>query len=154
MILDTFQESEADEVFEEAVSVAASFAGTITTQESLLDLMFVGIETYCFTSGRGVSPTEKMLEILASVQPCRDKPFRMLLPLVLSRAELLSGCICVFLAWDRQRKEFIDRLQALKIPFLALIVRDNRTPLRLEPEYAGSVRILETGRIQAGLAAL
>jgi uncharacterized protein (DUF58 family) len=154
LILDTFQKSQADEVFEEAVSVAASFASSITTQESLLDLMFVGIEAYCFTSGRGVSQAEKMLEILASVQPCRDKPFPMLLPLVLSRAELLSGCICILLAWDNQRKELIDRLQALNIPLLVLIVRDGRTPLQVDPEYTAAVRILEIAKIKEGLAAL
>ena len=37
--------------------------------------MFVGPEAYCFTSGRGVGHVEQMLEILASVQMCREKNF-------------------------------------------------------------------------------
>ena len=36
-----------------AVAVAASFSATVDTHECLLDLMFVGRATYCYTAGRG-----------------------------------------------------------------------------------------------------
>ena len=42
LVLDTFTDEPHSEIFEEAVSVAASFACTVLTQESLLDLLFVG----------------------------------------------------------------------------------------------------------------
>src|SRR6185503_17667402 len=42
LILDTFASVPQEEAFEEAVSIAASFACTVETQESLLDLLFVG----------------------------------------------------------------------------------------------------------------
>ena len=51
-----------------AVSVAASFACTVLTQESLLDLLFVGPQSYCFTAGRGLAQADQMLEILAAVR--------------------------------------------------------------------------------------
>src|SRR5207253_2587362 len=54
LILDTFTGDLGDPIFEEAVSVAASVAISMQTQESLLDLMFVGPEAYCFTAGRDV----------------------------------------------------------------------------------------------------
>src|SRR5437016_7761304 len=78
LVLDTFTTHLGDPVFEEAVSVAASIAISMQTQESLLDLMFVGPEAYCFTAGRGVAHTEQLLEVLACVGPCQDKPFRSL----------------------------------------------------------------------------
>ncbi len=68
LVLDTFGDHPQGELFEEAVSVAASFACTIQTQESLLDLLFVGAEAYCFTAGRGLAHADQMLEILASVR--------------------------------------------------------------------------------------
>ena len=68
LVLDTFTDHPHSEVFEEAVSVAASFACTLPTQESLLDLLFVGPQSYCFTAGRGVAHVDQMLEILASVR--------------------------------------------------------------------------------------
>jgi uncharacterized protein (DUF58 family) len=42
LVLDTFTDEPHSEILEEAVSVAASFACTVLTQESLLDLLFVG----------------------------------------------------------------------------------------------------------------
>src|SRR6516165_10743961 len=76
LVLDTFTEDALGEVFEEAVSVAASFACTVQTQESLLDLLFVGPQSYCFTGGRGLAHADQMLEILASVRVCYEQPFR------------------------------------------------------------------------------
>ncbi|MEO5804493.1 MAG: DUF58 domain-containing protein, partial [Verrucomicrobiota bacterium] len=108
LVLDTFSAQAYSEVFEEAVSVAASLAYTIQNQDSLLDLMFVGPQAYCFTSGRGIAHTEQMLEILASVQLCRDKNFDSLEHLVLEHATQLSGCICVFLEWNEARKNFVQ----------------------------------------------
>src|SRR5262249_47616439 len=71
LILDTFTTSARAEVFEEAVAVAASFACSLRSQESLLDLMFVGPQAFCFTTGRGLAHTDQMLEILAAVRICR-----------------------------------------------------------------------------------
>ena len=75
LVLDTFGGPAEEEIFEEAVSVAASLAYTIQTQDSLLDLMFVGPEAYCFTSGRGVGHIDRVLEVLASVRVCQEKDF-------------------------------------------------------------------------------
>ena len=44
LILDTFVDKTQSEAFEDAVSLAASFACTVQTQESLLDLIFFGLE--------------------------------------------------------------------------------------------------------------
>src|SRR2546430_6820801 len=85
LVLDTFAERAESDVFEEAVSVAASLACSIQTQDSLLDLLFVGPETYCFTAGRGLGHTDRMLEVLAGVRPCRDRPFHALHRAVLER---------------------------------------------------------------------
>lgn len=158
LILDTFQKTVHSEIFEEAVSIAASFVYTIQTQESLLDLMFVGTEAFCFTSGRGLSHTDKMLEILASVQACRDKPFSSLLPLVIERASLLSGCICILLTWDEERKKLIGLLKSLGIPLMVLVITDDKSPEHLDPgpmkDNPNNLRRLQVGKIKEGLAQL
>ena len=53
LILDTFQKEAYGDVFEEAISVAASFACTMGTQDSLLDLMFIGTEERGRAGGAG-----------------------------------------------------------------------------------------------------
>src|SRR5208283_4263017 len=93
LVLDTFTAEPQSEILEEAVSVAASFVCTVLSQESLLDLLFVGAESYCFTAGRGLGHTDRMLEILAGVRACRDQPFPALEHLVLSHVSAVSGCV-------------------------------------------------------------
>jgi uncharacterized protein (DUF58 family) len=157
LVLDTFTAEPHSELLEEAVSVAASFACTVLSQESLLDLLFVGAESYCFTAGRGLGHTDRMLEILAGVRACRDQPFPALEHLVLSHISAVSGCVCVLLAWDEPRREFVKKLQTLSVPVLVLVVA---TPggAKLDP---GSLRdephgflVLEMGQIEKQLATL
>ena len=104
LILDTFTDDPRSDAFEEAVAVAASFACTLISQESLLDLLFVGSEAYCFTAGRGLAHADQMLEILASVRACPGEPFQNLETLVMQHSGSVSGCVCVFLAWDEKRR--------------------------------------------------
>jgi uncharacterized protein (DUF58 family) len=150
LVLDTFTEREGNLVFEDAISVAASIAVSVETQESLLDLMFVGPEAYCFTAGRGVGHTDRLLEVLACVGPCRDKPFRTLHRAVMERHASLSGCVCVLLAWDEARREFVRHLEALGTPTRVFVVGE-RGALDALP---GDVHPLEVGRIGEGLARL
>lgn len=150
LVLDTFTEREGHLAFEDAVSVAASIAVSVETQESLLDLMFVGPEAYCFTAGRGVGHMDRLLEVLACVGPCRDKPFRALHRAVMERHVSLSGCVCVLLAWDEARREFVRHLEALGTPTRVFVVGE-RGALDALP---GDVHPLEVGRIGEGLARL
>ena len=157
LVLDTFLEVPHSEVFEEAVSIAASFACTVVTQESLLDLLFVGAEAYCFTSGRGLAHREQMLEILAGVKVCRTQPFALLEDLVLRHSGDVSGVICVLLAWDEARQTFVRKLRELGVPLVVLVVREAGGP----PLHPGPMRdapsqfhVLLTGAIEEGLASL
>jgi uncharacterized protein (DUF58 family) len=157
LVLDTFDDEPNSEVLEEAVSVAASFACTILTQESLLDLLFVGNQSYCFTAGRGLAHADQMLEILASVNNCADKKFEALEHLVLNHISAVSGCICVLQRWDEARKQLVKKLRALGVPLLVLVVTPplkdklDAGPLRDEPEH---FHVLEIGHIEKGLAKL
>jgi uncharacterized protein (DUF58 family) len=158
LVMDTFTERPHSDEFEEAVSVAASFACTVLTQESLLDLLFVGTEAYCFTAGRGLAHADQMLEILASVRPCPDRPFSSLETLVLNHASAVSGCICVLLAWDDVRRDLVRKLKALGLPVLVLVVFEKAParpldpgPMRDEPDR---LHALEIGRIEEQLATL
>ncbi len=158
LVLDTFSDQPHSEAFEEAVSVASSFACTIQTQESLLDLLFVGAEAYCFTGGRGLAHADQMLEILASVRVCSGKPFRTLESLVLNHASRVSGCICVLLAWDEPRRNFVNKLKAVGVPVLVVVVVPAAPakpfepgPMRDEPDH---FHTLVVGQIEQGLCRL
>jgi uncharacterized protein (DUF58 family) len=158
LVLDTFTDRPQTEEFEEAVSVAASFACTVLTQESLLDLLFVGAQAYCFTAGRGLAHAEQMLEILASVQPCGTLPFDQLEQLVLNHANLVSGCICVLLSWDNARQRLVEKLKAFGLPVLVLVIRASGKTGPLEPgpmrDQPDRLVALELGKVEQQLANL
>jgi uncharacterized protein (DUF58 family) len=157
LILDTFTDRPHTDEFEEAVSVAASFASTVLTQESLLDLLFVERQAYCFTAGRGLAHADQMLEILASVQPT-NTPFDVLDELVVNHASLVSGCVCVLLAWDEARQRLVEKLKTLGLPVLVLVIQPagkneplTPGPMRDDPER---LLALEVGRVEEQLARL
>ena len=157
LILDTFANGIEDEVFEEAVSVAASFACSVQTQESLLDLLFVGPEAYCFTTGRSLGQSEQMLEILASVKMCADRPFLSLHHHVMSHVSDVSGCICVFLTWNSDRAELIKLLETLQLPVTALVICRPSEAERFkasDESIPACVRFIETGRLDEQLTSL
>ncbi|MBI5894722.1 MAG: DUF58 domain-containing protein [Desulfobacterales bacterium] len=158
LILDTFVNSAYSERFEEAVSIAASFVCSLQTQESLLDLMFVGDRTYRFSSGRGTASFDHLLEILAAVQTCRDKAFDAMAPPVFEHMHLFSGCICVLVAWDEARRAFIRNLKNRGVPLLVIVVTEDNPSSPLDPgpmkAFENDFRVVKIGRIEEGLAGL
>ncbi|MDW8381262.1 MAG: DUF58 domain-containing protein [Verrucomicrobiota bacterium] len=158
LVLDTFTDWPEHEAFEAAVSVAASLACTLPTQESLLDLLFVGSEAYRFTVGRGVGHVEQMLEVLASVRPCPDRPFETLERLVLQHMGVVSGCVCVLLGWDPPRRALVEKLVQWGVPVRVLVVPVDPLlppvdpgPLQLWPER---LTLLDPNRLEEQLARL
>ena len=158
LILDTFTSNENKVAFEEAVSVAASFACTVGTQETLLDLLFVGPQAVSVTTGRGLGQAEQALEALAAVQSGTERPFSALEELVMRYAGAVCGCVCVFLSWDEARRELVRKLEQRELPVVVLLVTDSttakRTPTIPAAERSEHFFNLEAGRIAEGLQRL
>jgi uncharacterized protein (DUF58 family) len=152
LILDTFIEPDEVEVFEEAVSVAASFACTIDTQESLLDLLFIGTEAFTFTIGRGVAHADQMLELLASVRVSASQSFSALEELVVEHAAAVSGCICILLDWDEPRRKMVRRLRDMNVPVLVFVLQANgAVPLARSANDPEAMHTLRVGQIEQDL---
>ena len=158
LVLDTFTEDPRGAAFEEAVSVAASFACSIQTQQSLLDLLFVGQQAYCFTSGRGLAHEDQMLEVLAAVRAYAGRSFASLEHLVLEHATVVSGCVFVLLAWDEPRRKLVRKLRQLGLPVLVLVVVEKDSDEVLTPgpmqDAPENFHVLEAGKIEQGLGRL
>jgi len=147
LILDTSTGRGEDACFEEAVAVAASFVYAIDTRECLLDLLFVGGELRTYTAGRGQMRLEHMLEVLAGVAPSRPEEFGALARAVLAQRRSLSSCIAVLLAWDRERRAFVEALARSGLEVRALLVSE-------EEASAPHLTVLRPGQIEAGLSRL
>jgi hypothetical protein len=150
LVLDTFASAAQDEAFEEAVSLAASFACTVEAQESLLDLLFVGPQAICFSTGRGLGQAQQALEILASVQRNPEGSFKSLHRLVREHASLVCSCVCVFVAWNDERRAVVEELRGQGLPVLTLVVAPQPKHFLPDP----NVHFCEPGHIAEGLAKL
>jgi uncharacterized protein (DUF58 family) len=110
LIVDTLSSERTDQQFEEVISVASSFAASLDTSESLLDLMFIKNEAHKVTAGRGIERAEKLLEVLAGVAPERRENFSALAQLVLRHRDDLTSCLVIFNGWDEARADFLQAL--------------------------------------------
>ena len=146
LVLDTIVSPEQHYEFEEAVAIATSFLCSIDTQESLLDLIFVGDKPYNFTTGRGLSSPTSLLKVLACAEMARDKEFDSLAYSVLKNTALFSGCILILCGFDKDRRELYNRLLQSKISLLTLVISDNAID-----ELPNGVIQLTPGKIQEGL---
>lgn len=155
LVLDTFAGEEQRVAFEEAVSVAASFACTAGTEENLLDLLFVGAQAVCVTTGRGVGQPEQALEALAAVQPSTGR-FCALEELVLRHAGSVCGCVCVLLGWDEPRRQLVRRLEERGLPVVVLVVcaKADELPSPALAPRTEHWHLLEAGRVSEGLQRL
>lgn len=120
LILDTFPDD--DELFEEAVSVAASFASSIDSRESLIELMFISGRDRVVSAGRGAGPSTTLLEVLAGVEASDTPAFDALERLVTRHAEDLAGCLAVLAGWSPERQKLLRKLAGAGIELAAIVV--------------------------------
>lgn len=148
LVLDTLSTDRNDDIFEEAVSVAASFAAEIDTGDSLLDLMFIKNEAHIVTAGRGVERAEKLLEVLAGVTPSRNGDHKPLARLVLRHSEDLTSCIVILNGWDDSRAELLRMLEVGGVLCVPVVIGRGARPANVPGHW------LETGHIARDLRRL
>lgn len=154
LLLDTFIGDADTEQFEAAVSVAASIAMNERQHEALLDLMFVGLQTYCFTAGRGVDQLVHLQEILAAVQSSSEGSFARLQQAVLARIGLCSSLVCVLMHWDEARQNFIKQLLAHGLPVAVFLLHDGSLTQQERADKPEHFYLLDYHHLAEQLAAL
>lgn len=134
LVLDTSLDESGPELFEEAVSVAASFVSTMDREQCLLDLMFVREEPEVFTAGRGVARTDRLMEVLARVEGNDEKGYDSLGKLILKYAAEMTACVVVLSGWSEERREFLSALRrsglSLEVYLIGVGEKPDDEPLR------------------------
>ncbi|HEY0551659.1 MAG TPA: DUF58 domain-containing protein, partial [Verrucomicrobiae bacterium] len=75
--------------------------------------------------------------------------------LVVEHASSVSGCICIFLDWDDERRALVRKLTMLGVPALVLVIHEpGAVPPERQADDPVSLHILEVGKIEEGLAKL
>jgi len=148
LVLDNFASDAKQEIFEEAISVAAGFATQVETQDLLLDLMFVGEQgkaKHMLANGKILADAEHMLESLATLQISHGS-FAQLGQMVLQQTQRLSGCVLILLAWDEARQHLVKQLRSASVPVRVLLILAQDEPAPKE-----DVLVLRMGNIQQDL---
>lgn len=153
MVLDTAVRAECEEVFEEVVSIAATLASEVDTEQSLIDVMFIQQGAKVQTVGKNVERVEAMLELLASVEIDPIPDWQALRNAVLKHADDLTTCFLVLGDWDEGRASFVQSLSTYGISLVVLVVQDETRPISVNSEYA-AITLLDVGKVEQGLASL
>lgn len=148
LILDTLSTHIHDSGFEECVSIAASFASSLDTGDTLLDLMFVNDTAHTVTAGRGIERAQKLLEVLAGVHTTRNNDLESLSRLVLQHGSDLTACVVILNGWDDTRRRFLDRLRSGGVVFTVIASGHGPRPKGLPGIW------LDAGKLRQGLANL
>lgn len=147
LVLDTSTNNQP--VFEEAVSVAASFALRLAGHESIVDLVYMTDKPEFVTSGQGADNVNRQLEVLACVGR-NETPISLLADTLVFKAKRLSGCILILCGWDEQRMEMVDRLHRSRLALEVFVITKDRTASNIPP----FVHVLSAGNVQEGLLKL
>jgi len=122
LVLDTCCPFQELDKFEEAVSIAASFASSIDTKESLLDLIFLNQGAKVQTVGKGVAKIEYMLETLASVEVDLAPDWQSLTKKVLMHAEQLSSCVVILTSISIEKKGMVHKWLSSGMELLVIVL--------------------------------
>lgn len=126
MVLDT--DTRDAEIFEESISVIASFLHSNQSQEALVDLIFADPDIHQITAGRGFGHTQQQLQQLALSQKSPGS-FDILYKRLRSHAHLLSSVLLVLTEWDSHREELVDFLRTLHLNLRIYVIhRESRGP--------------------------
>lgn len=122
LILDTMVDCSDSHLFEEAISVAASFLCSFDLKETLLDLIFVGDKSYKYTAGRGVATQNSLLKVVACAQRAENCDFRRLYSAVIPCCREISGAILVLVELDKSRQELIDAIRSFGVAVKVFVI--------------------------------
>lgn len=122
---------------EAAVSLSASVAEAISHGEYILDIFAAGPELYVFRSGRHLAHLDNVMEILASVEECRQNPFETVAPALASELGNIATIIFVLLDWDEARRDMVRQASECGCATKTIVIRQGKTALPIEGEPPG-----------------
>ena len=154
LILDTALPPPANEqVFETAVSVAASFAVDRDWLRGRIDLLLAGDELVSVARGQDSEISIRMLEALALVNASVDDGFIETSGLVERTLGQFSRVVCVMLALDEPRARMLKALHRAGTELIVVHVHEpNQAPAASEFEF--NVLNVPAGRAEEALASI
>ena len=130
LILDNFVEHGDENLLEDSISVAASFARAIDTRHNTVDLVTMRDEAAVIREGQGVGRSEKIMKVLAELTGEAEERLEELEKVVIRHSERLTAGIAVFTGWNLARADFLGRLAITGLEITALILCRDASDVR------------------------
>lgn len=136
LILDTFvpRRARAKDVdaFEARISVLASIADFFSRGEHIVDILAAGPEVYEVSAGRSLAYFENVLDVLACLEPCHERAFESIGPVLLTKLAQITSVVAVLADWDAPRRDFLRRVREMGAELRVVIVREAPTTMPWE----------------------
>lgn len=126
LILDTYRPPRQGD-FEAGLELLASLAAYLERSDSIVDFFAAGPELYLLSMGRNLGSLERVLELLASMQPCKTNPYEQVEERFRQLLARLSALVVVSYGPSPEREQFWQRLRQLGVPLRILVV-DRQAP--------------------------
>lgn len=160
VMIDTFvpenSPNEAYDAFESSLSLAASLADYLERQEYIIDIVAAGPEIFYLQAGRSLAYLDQILDILACLDVCREKPYAKMAPHLMEELSCISTVIVLLLGLDDERQDFLQKLKDLGVEMRIFLILDhgkNFDSGEIESLF-GRVTVLSSDEIKRGFDAI
>lgn len=127
LVLDTqlqSSQSNREDQFEAAVSIAAAVADQLAKQETVIDIFAAGPSLYRLQAGRNLAFVENILEVLACLESTDEYPFQLIIPELMEEISQIASVVFVLLDWDEHRARFVQTVTDLGAAVKVILIRD------------------------------
>lgn len=112
--------------FEESISLAASFVSADQYQNGIVEHLFIQNQEGVKALSRTLDKVEKMQQILACADMEVDADTKELLASIGKRSKDLNTLIMLFCKWDEEKRELVNKIEALGISPVCFLINSNR----------------------------
>jgi hypothetical protein len=87
--------------------MAASISDYLQRQEYIIDILCAGPQIYYLQAGRSLAYLDQILDILACLDVCREKPYQRVSIHLMEEVARVSTVLVMLLGWDEERRDFL-----------------------------------------------
>lgn len=136
-------------LLEANLSMAAAVADYLARQDYVVDLFAAGPQLYQFQSGRSIAYLDNILDILASIEPCKEDAMEVIAPSFAQQLGQTSTVVLLLMAWDERRSRFVQMIQDAGVPTRVVVISDDAA--QAEAARAAGALHLRVEDVQRGV---
>jgi len=119
---------------EAALSLTAAIVHNLAYSDFIVDIFAAGSQVYHFKSGRSLANFDRILDILACIEPSKKTPFSELKSSIFEEIAGIGSVIIILLNWNKEREKVIQTLKILGVSVKVIFITEKPDSLENIPE--------------------